>query len=46
MLEFNPNGLLDPCKCKAIKWAQARAAMIKGIKKCKEKNLFNVGLSQ
>jgi hypothetical protein len=37
--------LLEPCKCKAIKWAKTRAAIMKGNTKCKEKKRFKVGLS-
>lgn len=39
-----PNGLEDPCSCRAIICTIASAANTKGNKKCKEKNRFSVAL--
>jgi len=44
-LFFNPNGLEDPLSCKKIKCVIIKTDKIKGNKKCKEKNRFNVGFS-
>ena len=43
MLPVIPNGLDDPCVCKAIKCNITNAANIKGNKKCNAKNLWIVG---
>jgi hypothetical protein len=39
-----PNGLFEPSLCKSAKWIKLKAAITKGKKKCKLKNLFNVAL--
>ena len=40
-----PKGLEDVAECNKIKCKIANPAITKGNKKCKLKNLFNVGLS-
>lgn len=42
---FNPNGLFLPVWCRNNKWTILIPAIIKGNKKCKEKNRVNVALS-
>lgn len=42
---FTPKGLVDPVWCKNNKWTIEKAAITKGIKKCKVKNRVNVALS-
>jgi len=37
-----PVGLLEPFECKEAKWITIKAVKMKGSRKCKEKNRFNV----